>query len=153
VTVVAGGTAALAGCGGVSTTGSSGSSSTDGGEYGGWFSKSPGGATANYDGTTVDKTGQDTVTVEVGAKGNGGTYAFSPPAVRVSPGTEVVFKWVSNTHNVVVRDQPPGANWTGESQIENEGYTYSHTFDTTGTYTYYCEPHLALGMKGAVAVE
>ncbi|MFB6078816.1 MAG: halocyanin domain-containing protein, partial [Halarchaeum sp.] len=131
-------------------TGVAAGQSTD---YGGWFTSSAkGGEVKNYDGTTVDKTGQDTVTVEVGAQGNGGTYAYAPPAVRVSPGTEVVFEWTSNTHNIVVEDQPSGANWEGVSEIKNSGYSYSHTFETAGVYKYYCDPHLGLGMKGAVVV-
>ncbi|MFB6092551.1 MAG: halocyanin domain-containing protein [Haloquadratum sp.] len=122
-------------------------------DYGGWFTSSAkGGAVGNYDGTTVDKTGQDEVTIEVGSQGNGGTFAFSPPAVRISSGTTVTFKWVSNTHNVLVESQPDGADWQGHETIENQGFTYTHTFETKGIYKYYCQPHLALGMKGAIVV-
>jgi preprotein translocase subunit SecG len=70
----------------------------------------------------------------------------------VSPGTTVTFNWTSNTHNVLVEDQPDGAGWEGYEPIENTGFTYEHTFETPGVYTYYCEPHLSLGMKGAVVV-
>ncbi len=116
-------------------------------EYGDWFSD-----VDNFDGTTENLTGQDAVEVEVGAQGNGGTFAFAPPAVRVSPGTTVMFNWTSNTHNVLVEQQPDGGGWEGYSPIENTGFTYEHTFETPGVYTYYCEPHLSLGMKGAVVV-
>jgi halocyanin-like protein len=116
-------------------------------EYGDWFAD-----VDNFDGTTEDATGQDAVTVEVGAQGNGGTFAFEPPAVRVSPGTTVTFDWTSNTHNVLVEDQPDGAGWEGYEPIENTGFSFEHTFETPGVYTYYCEPHLSLGMKGAVVV-
>jgi halocyanin-like protein len=117
-------------------------------DYGGWLSD-----VDNYDGTTVDATGQDTVEIEVGAQGNGGTFAFGPPAVRVSPGTTVTFNWTSNTHNVLIEEQPEGAGWEGYEPIENTGFTYEHTFETLGVYKYYCEPHLSLGMKGVVVVE
>jgi halocyanin-like protein len=116
-------------------------------DYGDWFSD-----VDNFDGTTADATGQDAVEVEVGAQGNGGTFAFAPPAVRVSPGTTVTFNWTSNTHNVLIEEQPDGAGWEGHEPIENTGFTYEHTFETPGVYTYYCEPHLSLGMKGAVVV-
>ncbi|WP_255149871.1 halocyanin domain-containing protein [Halorarius halobius] len=119
--------------------------------YGGWFTDSTGGATETYDGT-VDRTGQSEVTVEVGAQGNGGPYAFAPTAMRVDPGTTVTFSWVSDTHNVVVESQPEGAGWAGQESVENTGFEFSHTFETEGVYTYYCEPHLSLGMKGAVVV-
>jgi halocyanin-like protein len=120
-------------------------------DYGGWFGGETGGETTNFDGT-VDRTGNDAVTVEVGAEGNGGPYAFAPAAVRVDPGTTVTFDWVSDTHNILIEEQPEGAEWSGVGDIENTGFTHEHTFETEGVYKYYCQPHLALGMKGAVVV-
>jgi halocyanin-like protein len=120
--------------------------------YGGWFGDATGGAVDNYAGSTSDRTGQDQVTVTVGADGNGGSFAYAPAAVRVSPGTEVVFDWVSDNHNIVVEEQPDDADWAGHEPIENTGFEYSHTFETEGVYKYYCNPHLSLGMKGAIVV-
>jgi halocyanin-like protein len=117
-----------------------------------WFGESvKGGATSNYDGVD-DQTGQSSVTVEVGADGNGGSFAFGPAAVRVDPGTTVTFEWVSDTHNVLVESQPDGAGWQGHEPIENTGFSFEHTFDTEGIYKYYCQPHLSVGMKAAVVV-
>ena len=127
---------------------SAGSAAAQGDDYGGWLSD-----VDNYDGSTVDATGQDAVEIEVGAQGNGGTFAYAPPAVRVSPGTTVTFNWTSNTHNVLVEEQPGDAEWEGYEPIENTGFTYEHTFEVEGVYKYYCEPHLSLGMKGVVVVE
>jgi halocyanin-like protein len=122
-------------------------------DFGGWFTDdAKGGAVDNYDGTVADMTGQSAVTIETGAEGNGGSFAFAPPAVRVSPGTEVTFEWTSDTHNVLVEDQPDGAQWDGHEPIENTGFSFSRTFEVEGIYTYYCDPHLSLGMKGAVVV-
>jgi halocyanin-like protein len=123
----------------------------DGVDYGGWFGDSTGGATQNFDGT-VDHTGQDAVTVEVGAEGNGGPYAFAPAAVRIDPGTTVTFEWTSDTHNMLIEEGPSGADWGGVESIENTGFSHEHTFETEGIHKYYCQPHLALGMKGAVVV-
>ncbi|MDY6817874.1 MAG: halocyanin domain-containing protein, partial [Halobacteriales archaeon] len=121
-------------------------------DYGGWFtSNARGGETTSYK-KTVDKRGQDEVTVEVGAEGNGGPYAFGPTAVRVDPGTTVVFKWVSDTHNILVESQPDGGGWQGHEPIENTGFSIEHTFETEGIYKYFCQPHLTLGMKGAIVV-
>ncbi|MEF8831105.1 MAG: halocyanin domain-containing protein [Halobacteriales archaeon] len=124
-------------------------------DYGGWFSDATGGATDNYS-STVDRRDADSVTVEVGAEGNGGTFAFEPAAVRISPGTTVNFEWTSNTHNVIPESIPDGAEWEGtpggESETYDTGHTYDHTFETEGIYTYYCQPHLGLGMKGAIVV-
>ena len=120
-------------------------------DYGGWFGGSTGGETATFDGTT-DQTGQSSVTVEVGAQGNGGPYAFGPTAVRVDPGTTITFEWVSDTHNILIEEQPSEANWGGVQNIENTGFSHEHTFETEGIYKYFCQPHLALGMKGAIVV-
>jgi halocyanin-like protein len=109
------------------------------------------GDVGNYDGV-VDETGSGELTVEVGSEANGGPYGFGPAAVRVDPGTEVTFEWISDTHNVVVESQPGGADWSGDEPINNEGYTYSHTFETEGVYRYFCGPHRTMGMKGAFVV-
>jgi halocyanin-like protein len=131
------GTTAVAGCTG---GGGSGSGSSEP-SYDGWFDDVP-----NYDGSTVDRTDADTVTVAVGA-GNG--LIFDPPAVRVTTGTTVVWEWTGKggQHNVQERD---GAF---ESELASaEGTTFERTFDESGVVLYFCLPHEAVGMKGAVAV-
>jgi halocyanin-like protein len=102
----------------------------------------------NSDGV-VDRTDRSTVTVRVGAAGNGGYYAFEPPAVRVSRGTTVEWVWTGEggTHDVVARDGSFQSTLTPSADA-----TFGHTFATTGTYLYYCSPHRSLGMKGAVVV-
>ena len=138
---------------GVAAAGATNATAQETVSYGGWFTgQAKGGEVQNYDGTTVDETGSSSVTVEVGAEGNGGPYAFAPPAVRIDPGTTVTFDWVSDTHNVVVEEQPDGAGWEGHQPIENTGFSYEHTFEAEGVYKYYCEPHLPLGMKAAIVV-
>lgn len=86
---------------------------------------------SNYDGV-VDSTGNDAIMITVGAEGNGSSYAFDPPAVRITPGTTATFDWVSNTNNVVFTDQPEEANWNDEPEIKNSGYSFVSTFDSTG---------------------
>ncbi|MDS0277636.1 halocyanin domain-containing protein [Halomicroarcula sp. S1AR25-4] len=115
-------------------------------DYGGWFDD-----VSNYDGETLDRTGQDSVEIAVGAQGNNGAFAFDPPAVRVSPGTEVVFTWTGEGggHNVVSDGDGP---LDSGDPVAEAGTTYSYTFEETGIYKYVCEPHLSLGMKGAVVV-
>jgi len=111
--------------------------------YGGWFDN-----VGNYDGT-VDKREQDEVTIQVGAQGNGGPYAFGPPAVRVSPGTTVVWEWTGKggSHNVVAESGDFESDLTGET-----GYTFDYTFEDAGVYKYACTPHKTMGMKGAIVV-
>jgi len=104
---------------------------------------------SNYDGV-VDRTGQDRVTVTVGASGNGGSFAFGPAAIRVDPGTTVVWKWngKGGGHNVVAED---GSFDSGAATTEG-GTTFEYTFEDGGVTTYACVPHKPLGMKGAVVV-
>ncbi|MFB6220467.1 MAG: halocyanin domain-containing protein [Halolamina sp.] len=112
-------------------------------DYGGWFDD-----VSNYE-TTVDRTGQQEVTVAVGAEGNDGNLAFDPPAVRVDPGTTVVWKWTGKggTHNVAAEAG------SFESEMTNEkGFTYERTFQAAGVHKYVCVPHQAMGMKGAIVV-
>ena len=102
----------------------------------------------NFDGI-VDERGKSKVTVEVGAKGNNGAYAFGPAVVRVDPGTTVVFEWTGKggSHNVVAEDGSYESKMQG-----NDGDTFEQTFDETGASRYYCGPHKAMGMKGAIVV-
>jgi len=112
-------------------------------DYGDWFSD-----VGNYDGT-VDWTGQDSVTVDVGAEGNGGNYAFEPAAIAVDPGTTVTWEWTGDGggHNVVHE----GGDFESD-QSSAEGFTFEQTFEDAGTYQYVCTPHRSQGMKGAVYV-
>jgi len=107
--------------------------------------------TGNFDGSVADHTGEDSVTIPVGAEGNGGAFAFDPPAIRVDAGTEVVWEWTGEggQHNVAAED---GADF--ESDLVSEaGHTFSWTAEGSGVVTYVCTPHESLGMKGAVVVE
>ncbi|WP_380674564.1 halocyanin domain-containing protein [Salinigranum sp. GCM10025319] len=105
-----------------------------------WFADVP-----NYQGV-MDWTGVETVRVRVGV---GDGFRFGPAAIRVSPGTRVVWEWTGQggSHNVVDTDA------TFESPyFAAAGEKFAHTFTEAGTFRYVCAPHLSLGMKGAVVV-
>ena len=78
-----------------------------------------------------------TASAPVSSAGDPSQLLVAPP--RASP-----------THNVLVESAP--GDWSGHEAIENEEFSFQHTFEETGVYTYYCQPHLALGMKGVVEV-
>ncbi len=111
--------------------------------YGGWFAD-----VGNFDGT-VDMAGTDRVTVRVGAEGNGGALAFDPPAVRVDPGTTVVWEWTGEGGSHDVHDDEVGYGSPTQSAA---GATYALEFSGEGVSTYACAPHEEAGMKGAVVV-
>jgi len=112
--------------------------------YGDWFEN-----VSNFNGT-VDRTGRQSVQIEVGAEGNGGGFAFEPAAVVVSPGTKITWIWTGDggEHNVVADDGSFRSEYAS-----SVGYTYSRQFDRVDVHRYYCKPHVSLGMKGAITVE
>ncbi|SFS03104.1 halocyanin domain-containing protein [Halomicrobium zhouii] len=114
-------------------------------DYGTWFSN-----VDNFDGSTADATGQDEVTITVGAEGNGGAFAFDPPAVHVDPGATLLFEWTGEggAHNAVSSD---GTIDSGDPVAE-AGVNYEVAIEEDGIYQYVCEPHEGQGMKGAVVV-
>jgi serine/threonine-protein kinase len=99
----------------------------------------------------VDATGQDEVTIKVGAGDIG--YAFSPPAVRIDSSTTVVWEWTGQggAHNVASVEGSESDFDNGETVAE-EGYTFEQSFDNTGIQLYECTPHSANGMLGAIEV-
>lgn len=105
----------------------------------------------NYGGTIGDATGTDEVTVAVGAEGNGGYFAFDPPAVAVSPDTTVSWRWTGRggQHNVVSQDP---SDFAFDSGTKVSGDPFERSFGGSGVGLYVCTPHLGLGMKGAVVV-
>lgn len=104
----------------------------------------------NYDGV-VDRTGQESIEVLVGADGNGGNFAFEPAAVQVDPGTEIVWQWTGEGggHNVHAVE---GADFNSGEPVADADTTYTQTVDETGVIKYQCDPHVTLGMKGVIVV-
>ncbi len=103
---------------------------------------SAGTATAQEDGQTVQV---DLV-----------NYAFEPgtsEALTIPPGTTVNFVWQTDNHNIEIDAAPAESEWEGVSEIHNSGYETQHTFEVTGTYEFFCRPHLGQGMTGTIVVE
>ena len=115
--------------------------STDEGPYDGYL------ASANNFEDVADRTDADEVRVEVGAGPQ--SLAFGPAAVRVSPGTTVVWEWTGKggRHNVVEE------NGSFESPLYvSPGRTFEQTFEESGVVKYLCAPHQEQGMLGVVEV-
>jgi len=78
--------------------------------------------------------------------------AWSPVTIDIAPGDTVTWNW-TGFHNV----QSDAANCTNTapdfcSGSATSGGTFSHTFNSVGSFTYLCVVHLALGMAGTVNV-
>lgn len=99
--------------------------------------------------------------------GPDGDLVFDPEEITVSTGETVTWEFDSPNHNVVawpdMHDEvsiPEGAEGFGSVEQGGdafetvpEGETYSHTFETSGEFTYVCVPHAGSGMIGTVIVE
>lgn len=103
---------------------------------------------SNYE-RTVGARGRSAVTIEVGVSANGGRYGFGPAVVAVSPGTTVTWQWAGKggTHNVHAESDVFDSGYS-----DHAGHTYSVTFDDPRIYRYQCDPHAAMGIRGAVVV-
>lgn len=100
------------------------------------------GCTSKTTTTTLTTTTTNTLTASVSLS----NFSFQPSSLTVKAGTTVT--WAnkdSTTHTV-----------TSDSGVFNSGNlapnaTFSYTFNTAGTFTYYCSIHPT--MKGTVKVE
>jgi plastocyanin len=72
-------------------------------------------------------------------------FEFSPAVVNAQVGDTVVWTNVSGTHSVTSDDGTSFSN-----QAQSAPWTFSHTFNTAGSFPYHCEVHP--GMQGAVNV-
>ena len=90
-----------------------------------------------------------TVDVTVAPNGN---LVFSPSSVTISPGDMVRWTWGATFHSTT-SGIPGVPNGIWDSGILNQGSTFTHTFNSTGSFLYYCTPHGACcGMLGMVTV-
>lgn len=71
--------------------------------------------------------------------------AFSPSSLTINKGLTVVWTNNDNVAHTVTSDSGNELN----SPVINPGQTYSHTFNTLGTYNYHCTIHTF--MKGSVS--
>jgi plastocyanin len=87
---------------------------------------------------------------------------FEPAALTVARGATVTWRNTSSVEHTVTDDPgmaankadaglPPGAQAWDSGTIA-PGQNFQHTFDTPGTYHYFCIPHETAGMLGTVTV-
>lgn len=101
-----------------------------------------------YEEEMVDRRGESTVEIDVGA-GTGGV-AFGPPAVRVDAGTQIRWVWTGrgSVHDV---SSVGASDFSFASERAREdGHEFTQTFEDGGIALYECRPHRSQGMLGAV---
>ncbi|MFT4891230.1 MAG: plastocyanin [Halobacteriales archaeon] len=81
-----------------------------------------------------------------------GNNYFDPIGLHVGPGTTVRFEIAAGAHSATAYDDriPAGATAFDSGVISSGGF--EHTFETPGTYDYYCIPHRTGGMVGRIVV-
>ncbi len=106
--------------------------------------------TSNFDGNMEDETDAERTPVDVGAEGNGGNFAFEPPALQVTTETTVAWEWTGrgNEHNVVEESE----YFSSGEPVSGSDKAFELGIQESGTYFYYCRPHESLGMRGALVV-
>ena len=85
---------------------------------------------------------------------NVNNFSFSPNNLTINVGETVQWVNQSGTHNVNGSVQSYPANPVGFSSGSPipAPWTFSHTFNTPGTYQYHCDLHFAMGMTGTITV-
>lgn len=91
--------------------------------------------------------------------GNGGLN-FGPSQITINAGETVHWTWFGNNHTVTSGTDgtadnlfcSPGDTNCGTANASNTGATYDHTFNTPGTFNYFCKIH-GSSMSGSVVVQ
>lgn len=80
-------------------------------------------------------------------------FNFSPQNLTIQVGESVTWSNNSGVHNVngsqTTFSNNPESFFSGNAAF---GWTFSHTFNTPGTYNYRCDPHVGLNMTGTITV-
>ena len=83
-----------------------------------------------------------TVNVVVGYYG--GLIAFYPSSVTIHPGDQVKWVWETSGHSTT-SGRPGMPNGIWNSGVRSQGATFTHTFNSVGTFPYYCLTDLQVG--------
>ena len=97
-------------------------------------------------GLLQDEGEEHTVTVD----GFGSNIRFVPETLTINEGDSVRFLWSGQLlpHNAIEVNEVFNS---GEA-MRNVDYTYNFTYNQSGVYEFYCEPHRDLGMLGEITV-
>jgi plastocyanin len=77
-------------------------------------------------------------------------FSFTAKQVNVGVGEKVTWSFDAAGHTTT-SDRAQPESWDSGAQVESQGATFEHIFNTPGRFTYYCRPHASF-MKGAVVV-
>lgn len=76
--------------------------------------------------------------------------AFNPPTLTVTAGTTLTWDFKAGSHNVTSGTAPTGDGAFTSGAPQTSG-TYTHQFNTPGTFPYFCSVHGSM-MTGTITV-
>ncbi len=88
-----------------------------------------------------------------------GDYEFVPSSLTIKQGDSVKWVLIKGNHEIASgtvtegsdgMEGTPNGLWDS-GKMDTGSFTY--TFNTTGTFPYYCDSHLDQGMTGTITVE
>jgi len=80
------------------------------------------------------------------------SFSFNPKSITVSTGTTIKWTNKDNASHTVTSGTPGSPNGTFDSGNLGNGAAFSYTFNTKGTFAYYCKLHQDT-MTGNVVVQ
>ncbi|MEI8113428.1 MAG: plastocyanin/azurin family copper-binding protein [Bacteroidia bacterium] len=80
------------------------------------------------------------------------SYKYTPANLTITQGDEVVWTNTQGFHNVDGKTSVYPSNPESFGNSLGSGWSYKFTFNTPGTYSYQCDPHVGLGMVGTIVV-
>ena len=75
---------------------------------------------------------------------------FVPADLTLQPGDVVRWVWEGGIHTTTSGVGGPDGLW--DAPIDSANTSFQHTFNTPGTFYYFCRFHIALGMNGSITV-
>jgi len=66
-------------------------------------------------------------------------FAFQPPTIRINVNDQVKWTWQTSDHSTTSN------GGLCDSGVHNQGFSYTHTFSSSGAFPYHCSVHLFTG--------
>jgi plastocyanin len=91
-----------------------------------------------------------------------GNYEFVPSSLTIKQGDSVKWVLIEKDHEVASgtviegpdgREGVPDGLWNSDTLTRGRKESFTYTFNSTGTFPYYCDSHVDQGMIGSITVE
>lgn len=96
--------------------------------------------------STIIVYGQTTHTVTIQG------FSFSPQNLTINQGDTVVWKNNSSTFHTTTSGSDCNSDGKWDGNLPGEG-SFSHVFNQSGNFPYFCKPHCSMGMTGMITVK